>query len=198
MERGGAARHRTDSEVARPSQTLGHKSRACRLSGQPRQPAAGSRRRAETRQRRPCASHHRRLLFIGDERGRDIGDDSEQRSDLHRRHQSGAEQAQRRKAGQRSSGSLSRQTIFRARFSPTSLRRNSAPRPRSTLPRATMAMERPSRPSSRTPGPPAVERSRSSSSTIRISRPSIPKRNRSPTAIPTVGCLSISARPSRS
>ena len=86
----------------------------------------------------------------------------------------------------------SRQTIFRARFSPTSLRRNSAPRPRSTLPRATMAMERPSSPSSRTPGPPAVERSRNSSSTIRISRPSIPKRSRSPTAIPTVGCLSIS------
>ena len=42
---------------------------------------------------------------------------------------------------------------IRARFSPTSLRRNSAPRPRSTLPRATMATVQPSRPSSRMPGP---------------------------------------------
>ena len=57
--------------------------------------------------------------------------------------------------------------------------------------------ERPFRPFSRTPGLPAAEQSRSSSSTTRISRPSIPKRNRSPTAIRTVGYLSISAKPSR-
>ena len=52
------------------AQPYRHQGRAVRFAGQPGQPAAGRRGRAEARQRRPCPGDHRRLLFVGDERRR--------------------------------------------------------------------------------------------------------------------------------
>ena len=123
---------------------------------------------------------------------------SQQRPHLHRRHQSGAEQAQRRQAGG-------------ARLGAGRRRRYPGQGPRPRHRRRTLGKNAKVNVAARNDGYgaalsaifkeawlPGAAPSRNSSSTITSSRPSTPRRNRSPTATRTAGCSSISARPSRS